>query len=317
MRTDIKKIVDMTIPTVDYIKNNPKMVTMKKTQYDNVFVLKYSRKVFHKYLWDSTLVECRGTLVDSDMNVVSRSLTKIFNYNEPFAPEFTDDELVIVDDKINGFMACATWHNNELIVSTTGTTWSEFADIAREKILESLKVEMFMDFPEYSFIFEIVTEEDKHVIEEKFGVYLLAVRLKTWSNNKFDMSRTHMSSLILYYATHNDNCFVYMPDCFGTVTFSHAKKSLKDCDREGFVVTSLMDITKQVKMKSPFYLVTKFLSRLNNDNVERLLTNPQACRTKIDEEFFPLIDYLNANLDHFKTMENVEKAQYIREFFND
>lgn len=310
---DIERIEKMEIPTLEYIKANPKLVTMKPTQYENVFVLKYSRKVFHKYLWDATLCECRGTLVDGDMNVVSRSLTKIFNSDEPFAPEFADDEEIYVDDKINGFMACATWHNNELIVSTTGTTWSEFADVAREYIMESIGTLMFKDFPDYSFSFEICTPEDAHFIDEMAGVYLLGARLKEWSDVKGDISREELDAMAEKY---RGGWSIYRPQWYVT-SYGRIKEVLKNYNREGFVITSTDEPTKQVKMKSPYYLTTKFLSRLNNDNVERLLTNPQIAKSKIDEEFFPIVDYLNEHLEHFKTLTNNEKSTFIKDFFDE
>ena len=86
--------------------------------------------------------------------------------------------------------------------------------------------------------------------------------------------------------------------------------------REGFVITSTNNLTKQVKMKSPYYLVTKFLSRLSNDNIEKLLNNPQACKEKIDEEFFDIVDCINNNFAKFTSLNPEEKIVFIEDFFN-
>ena len=308
------RIIDMVVPTREYIKSNHKLVSMKPTQYNNVYVLKYSRKVFFKYLWNEMLCECRGTLVDSDMNVVSRPFTKIFNSDEDFAPEFDDEEMVYVDDKINGFMACATWHNGELIVSTTGTTWSEFADTAREYIEKNIHIDMFRNNPEFSFIFEICTPEDTHIIDEEFGVYLLGARVKSWSKVKSDLSYRTLNVMAVEYA--KPDCVIYRPLQY-TMLYRQVVEMLKTYKREGFVVTSCNNSSKQVKMKSPYYLTTKFLTRINNTNIERLLSNPQAVKTKIDEEFFGIADHISGNLEVFKTFTNNEKCKYIKDFFDD
>ena len=307
-------IIKMSIPTKEYIKNNPKLVTMKPTEYEDVFILKYSRKVFHKYLWDETLVECRGTLVDSEMNVVSRPFTKIFNYDEPFAPKFDDTERVYISDKINGFMACATWHNNELIVSTSGTTWSEFAKVARDYIEKNVNIKLFTDNPELSFIFEICTPEDVHVIKEKFGVYLLGARVKHWMDIKTDLSEISLDYMVSFFAKDDYSDF-YRPT-HSIHNYKDVKEIIKTYKREGFVVTSCTDSSKQIKMKSPYYLTIKFLSRLNNLNVLKLLENEQAVKSKIDEEFFDIVDHLKSNLELFKSFDHKEKAIYIMEFFD-
>jgi len=306
----------MTIPTLEFVQNN-KFVKMKPTPYDNVFVLKYSPKVFYKYLWEGTFEECRGTLVDKDLNIVSRPYTKIFNHDEKFAPKFDDDEICLVSDKINGFMCAVTWHNDMVLVSTTGTTDSDFAKVAREEVMKVTNENMFKDHSDYTFIFEVCTKEDRHIIEEDLGVYLLDVRLKKWDTPNIGLGSNEIACLRLTTQYRNEDNF---NDSFKLpkhwmYKFGEIESILKTYKREGFVVTSL-DKTRQVKMKSPYYLTSKFLAKLNNNNVELLLSNPQKCKARIDEEFYPIVDYLNENLDHFKTLDNFNKAMYVQAYFN-
>ena len=113
-----------------FVLDNPKLVSMKPAGED-IFVLKYKRRVFYDNLWNDFLEECRGTIVDVEFNVVSRPFTKIYNYGiEKEAPVLTADTKVTAHRKVNGFMVALTWHNNDVLVSTTGSTDSPYVAMA-------------------------------------------------------------------------------------------------------------------------------------------------------------------------------------------
>lgn len=54
--------------------------------------------------------------------------------------------------------------------------------------------------------------------------------------------------------------------------------------------------TTLCKIKTPYYLTTKFLSRMKDGNWKHLYANPESFKEKIDEEFFPLVDRLKADV---------------------
>ena len=84
--------------------NSSGLVNMKECGPD-IYVLKYKKTVFYDDLWNDFLEQCRGTIVDSDFNVVQRPFTKIYNYGvEEKAPVLADDVEVTAHRKVNGFM---------------------------------------------------------------------------------------------------------------------------------------------------------------------------------------------------------------------
>ena len=89
-----------------FVMNNPKLVTMKPCGgYPGLFILKYTRKVFYDSLWTDQLENCRGTIVNSNFDVVSRPFQKIYNYGiEDRAPVLSDDTRVVAFRKVNGFL---------------------------------------------------------------------------------------------------------------------------------------------------------------------------------------------------------------------
>lgn len=71
-----------------------------------------------------------------------------------------------------------------------------------------------------------------------------------------------------------------------------------------------------IKMKFPYYLVTKFIARMGTGNYELLFRNPEKFITskQIDEEFFPLIEYIVANEKTFIALDEQGKVEAVREF---
>ena len=134
--------------------------------------------MFWSNLWhlDDRILECRGTVVDEDNNVVVLPFKKVFNYGENGVTVDPERE-VIIPEKINGFMAAATMTEEYgLIVSTTGTLDSEYATLAR-KHLQHLDNNPYIGLPYgETYLFEICDKSDPHIVEEKEGAWLIGVR---------------------------------------------------------------------------------------------------------------------------------------------
>lgn len=62
-------------------------------------------------------------------------------------------------------------------------------------------------------------------------------------------------------------------------------------------------------MKSPFYLVSKFLARSTTENLEKKLN-----KRNFEEEFFPLVDYINENFEQYKAFNETERVEFIQSF---
>ena len=157
-----------------FVEENPKLVSMRPAG-DGIYVLKYKKTVFYDNLWNDFLEECRGTIVDKDFNVISRPFTKIYNYGiEAKAPVLADDVLVTAYRKVNGFMVAMTWYNGDVLVSTTGSTDSDYVNMAKEMMLKHMPWtdwQMALRGAEgTTLMFECVHPNDPHIIPEQAGM---------------------------------------------------------------------------------------------------------------------------------------------------
>ena len=281
-----------------YVADNPTLVA-KRPAGDGIYVLKYKKRVFFDDLWNEFLEECRGTIVDEDFNVVSRPFTKIYNYGiDKQSPKFDDNVVVDAYRKVNGFMVAVTWHKDDILVSTTGSTDSDYVAMAKELIDVETYRRVCKEWYNTTFMFECVHRNDPHIIPEKEGMYLLGYRPKDW-----------------YSHVHPDPKLLAMLSIqFGTLPVEHHRMTVKE----------LMDLSKQVKyegfvfytadgtgakIKSPYYLTKKWVAR--NPRTDKLMR--EDIYKQIDEEYYPLIDAIRANIVEYTAMDEQARLAWVRE----
>ena len=284
-----------------YVENNPNLVSMKETSIEGVYVLKYKKKVFYDNLWNEYLEECRGTLVDADFNLVSYPFTKIYNYGvEKKSPVLESGTYVTACRKVNGFMVAVTWHNDTLLVSTTGSTDSDFVLMARELIEPHIEKfeKVCKDYSAYTFMFECVHRNDPHIIPEEEGLYLIGLRAKVLGTRVIIAKDFHQ----------NFGCFgVEHIEC----TIDTLQAMTKQVKHEGFVFYTEDGVS--AKIKSPYYLVKKFVAR--NPNTSKLM-DPHV-KEKIDEEYYDLVDHIQANIVEFTELDEQARLEWVRNFLEE
>ena len=292
----------------EFVQANPKLVSMKPAGTD-MFVLKYRKTVFYDNLWNDFLEECRGTIVDADFNVVQRPFQKIYNFGiEAKAPVLDDDIMVTAYRKANGFMVAVSWHGNDLLVSTTGSTDNDYVGYAKEMMLkhmcwEDWQIEL-CKYPDMTFMFECVHPADPHIIVEKPGMYFLGWREKDWNA---EMRGWGLADAWHEFGTTNLKCH---PVQSWRCTVGELKKMSKECRHEGFVAYT--EDHQAFKIKSPYYLTNKWVAR--NPRTDKLVDLNNDIKKNIDEEYYHLIDAIRANIVEYTAMDEQARLAWVRNF---
>jgi hypothetical protein len=282
------------------------LVNMKECGND-IFVLKYKKKVFYDNLWNEYIAECRGSIVDKDFNLVTYPFTKIYNYGiEKEAPVLADDTKVTAFRKVNGFMVAVTVHNGELLVSTTGSTDSPFVDMAKEMMVRHLPLADWLmvlgtaDTLGMTFMFECVHPKDPHIVPENIGMYILGYRENTWQ------SKVGHDPYVLMDLARMLNC--YHAESI-TTNMARLQDLVKECRHEGYVFYT--DDGVSAKIKSPYYLTSKWVAR--NPRTDKLVDMNKDIKHNIDEEYYPLIDAIRANIVEYTAMDEQARLEWVRE----
>ena len=291
-REDLKK----------YVEANSSLVSMKPAG-DGLFVLKYKRRVFYDSLWNEYLAECRGSIVDKDFNLVTYPFTKIYNYGiEKEAPVLSLDTSVTAHRKVNGFMVAITRHNDDLLVSTTGSVDSDYVTMAKEMML---KHGSMSDWKEAftlrgaTVMFECVHPNDPHIIPENPGLYVLGYRQNTWNSRV-----THHRDTLQILGT-KFNCSV--PEVYDT-TVGNLVKEVKEVRHEGFVFYTKDGVSS--KIKSPYYLTLKWLAR--NPRTDKIVDLKKDIKKNLDEEYYPLVDAIRANIVEYTALSEQDRLAWVR-----
>lgn len=296
----------------EFVEANPKLVKMRPAG-DGMFVLKYSKKVFFDNLWNEFLEECRGTIVDADFNLIARPFTKIYNYGiEAKAPVLDPATPVTAYRKVNGFMVAMTWHRGDILVSTTGSVDSPYVVMAREMMLRhqcwedwQLAVRGAKDF---TLMFECVHPDDPHIITEQPGMYFLGYRENTW-DSQVKMAGKDMADWARDYAMGHLKCYYAEPDF---MTVGELVEHTKTVRHEGFVFYT--DTNVSAKIKSPYYLTSKWVAR--NPRTDKLVDMNNDIKRNLDEEYYPLVDAIRANIDTYTALDEQGRLAWVREFMN-
>lgn len=271
-----------------------------KKEQNGLIVHKYKRKVFYDNLWNMhpDLVDARGLVTDKDDNIVQYPFTKVFNYKEngttiPF------DHNVMAIDKINGFMAAVTWYNGQPLVSTTGSLSSDFVEMAKE-MLPLHKMEKILSlYKDFTFCFEIVHVNDPHIIEEKFGAYLIGCREKLKGSKQ--VNQKLLNGIAKKWG-------VMRPDIV-TGSFYEILEQVKTYKREGYVVYDL-DSDVVLKLKTPYYLTSKFIARTKK--LELIFSGDY--KQNFDEEYYSLCEHIQKNYtkESFLETSEQERLEFVR-----
>lgn len=214
---------------------------------------KYARKAMYDYLWFDvpSLMECRGHVYDTHtQEIVQAAPRKSFNYLEcGWWDGVPLDTSVKMFKKINGYMACATIHDGELVVSTTGSTTSEYANWAMQLLKDDIeKFGSDLD-SEHTTLFEVVVPQDPHIVDERMGLHMLGYR-----NKKTSVFTPYGNSF----------------EC----SLSDALALAEEDTGEGFMVYKEgVGFDDCCKIKTPYYIGKKKLMRMTKKNVDLMYNN--------------------------------------------
>lgn len=288
-------------------------VVRRKVDGSGMQTFKYHNKVFYNNLWDQYplyLREARGIVFDRDNNIVQRPFQKLFNYGENgTGAEYHESMLVRASRKVNGFMAAGTYHKGRYVVSTTGTTNSDYARLAYDRVLaDDGLVDLMRQMGPFTFIMEICDDSDPHIVHEAPGVYLLGIRHK---ESGVLMTLEMVESLAREKGIKYPESFVVS---HGRVIHS----LMDDVEHEGFVIYDKFGQRPLYKTKSPHYLSKKALMRMGKKAAGQMFDNPDEFRKRLDEEFYGLHDHLlrTSTKEAWLDVNEQDRRWYIEDFFS-
>jgi hypothetical protein len=198
-------------------------------------------------------------------------------------------------------MVACTLHNGKLLVSTTGSTDSDYVNMARELIDEAKYLDLCTRWEGYTFMFECVHKNDPHIVPEKEGMYILGYRENQWH------SPVEHDPFMLIEMGRVLDCFV--PENL-TTNMVRLQELAKECKHEGYVFYT--DNGVSAKIKSPYYLTSKWVAR--NPRTDKLVDLNKDIKHQLDEEYYPLVDAIRANIVEYTALDEQARLEWVRNY---
>ena len=175
------------------ISYNPIFNEVQINQHEDLVLIRYGLHEMGKGMWEdenSPLREARSLVFNlRTEEMVLTPFRKFFNLNEVWETSTEVVEVKIkyckifeVSEKMDGSMQSYRWYNGEIIGSGSMALDPKNSFRLEEgfEMLTENHKRMLKDFPTVTFIFEYISEKDKHVVpydySKKKGLYLIGAR---------------------------------------------------------------------------------------------------------------------------------------------
>jgi RNA ligase len=138
----------------------------------------YSRTCQYDRLWDEVTMACRGLVTDDAGMIIAKPFPKFFNYEEHTAEEIPN-ELFDVYEKMDGSLGICFYYNGEWHMATRGSFVSDQAIKGREMLQKYLDNPSCDFHTDYTYLFEIIYNENRIVCKYDFEDIVLLARIPT------------------------------------------------------------------------------------------------------------------------------------------
>ena len=161
------------------------LVLADKHLTEDLCIYNYTKRAQYDRVWDEYTRICRGLILDSGGNIISRPFPKFFNLNE--TPETTiqnlPNEIPKITEKMDGMLGISYPENRNISIATRGRFKSPFAIWATEWLRKQGYV--YADFrEEYTYCFEIIYPGSKIVVDYGTRTELVLLAVINIANTK-------------------------------------------------------------------------------------------------------------------------------------
>ena len=131
----------------------------------DLWIYNYSRFASFECVWNEATEQCRGVIVDKNMNIVARPFNKFYNYEELLEMGVEIPNLPFtVSEKLDGSLGILYWYNDVPYIATRGSFDSDQAKHATN-ILHTKYSNIFDKLDKTkTYLFEIIYPENQMVV---------------------------------------------------------------------------------------------------------------------------------------------------------
>jgi predicted kinase len=287
---------------------------VKKVTQGHLSLYKYTTKAFfNTQIWQSRpeIKLARGVVVGLHGNPVNQPFPRTFNYLEQGTTLPPQTEVVAVE-KLNGFLVVTVLHpyvENQVLVTCSGSFAGDYLEMAKELLykqgLYGRVLKYLRDRPGLTLLWEAIHPQDPHIIsypESHHSLHLIGVGElggDFWAESALDelASKLELPRPAWFYSR-----------------FQAVIDQVRSVNHEGFMIRLAETGQFALKLKSPYYLRTKFLSRMTERRSKFMFASPEKFKQELDEALWPLVDAVTqgVNASEWLAWTDVQRRDFIQ-----
>lgn len=147
---------------------------LRKSQRGDLLLFVYTEKTEFEKLWDKYTLMCRGLVVDTEGNVVSKTLGKFFNLDQNVTTQLANlpNEPYVITEKADGSYISIWFHDGQWRASSKGSLDNEYIDFALTSLPDMSSVPI-----NKVFACEVVLPRDldgmRRAVDHEPGLYFI------------------------------------------------------------------------------------------------------------------------------------------------
>lgn len=122
-----------------------------------LYIWNYSQKTTYEQMWDEVTLKARALVTDHDLNLVSSSFKKFFNWEEPLSERGLTGE---VFEKMDGSFIQLFHYKDQWVVSSKGSFDSDWSNFATGILKKKYPAYVHLD-RKTTYVFELVSNKSK------------------------------------------------------------------------------------------------------------------------------------------------------------
>ena len=277
-----------------------KYVNVQKHPTAELYIYNYGPKVQYERVWNDVTVQCRGLILDKDMNVVARPFRKFFNLSEHDPSEIPSAGFEVFE-KMDGSMGILYWHEDKPYLATRGS----FDSVQARKGTEILHARYTSSFDRLdrskTYIFEIIYPENRIVCDygDREDLVLLAV-MDNETGEDHDLA---------------DIGFPIVKRYDGMTDMGEILAE-KDAEREGYVIRFRNGFRVKVKFEE-YCRLHKILTQVSNKTIWDYMSTGKDFDELLDrvpDEFYGWVRNTRAKLQMDFDRIFIEAQEHYRPF---
>jgi T4 RnlA family RNA ligase len=153
-----------------------RMVIVQKHPDADLFIYNYTNKAQYEGVWNEITLQCRGLILDAELNIISRPFKKFFNLDEYPADQIPDEPFEVFE-KLDGSLGILYWLGDTPYIATRGSFISEQAVHASGILIEKYGDTINKLERNLTYLFEIIYPQNRIIVDygDKDDLILLAV----------------------------------------------------------------------------------------------------------------------------------------------